>query len=221
MRIPQVDYRRLTFSGITTPQYRHLLLLLGWPVYFLLYFLTENLIPPESCHVIHCALDDRIPFCEWFLIPYVLWYGLVAVSLGWFALYNIQTFRNLQCYIMITQLIAMAVYILFPSRQELRPEVLPRENFLCAGVALLYRVDTNTGVFPSLHVAYSLGIASAWLREKEVSRWFRGFLVIFVITICLSTMFIKQHSALDVLAALPVCAAAEMLTFAGKRIPES
>lgn len=221
MRVPQVNYRRLTLTNITSPTYRHLLLLLGWPVYFALYFLTENLIPPESCHVIHCAVDDHIPFCEWFLIPYVLWYGLVAVSLGWFALYHVKTFRNLQCYIIITQLIAMAVYILFPSRQELRPEVLPRENFLCAGVALLYRVDTPTGVCPSLHVAYSLGIASAWLRERSVKGSIKGFIVLFVITICLSTLFIKQHSALDVLAALPVCAAAEALTFMRKKHPEA
>ena len=62
MKQPVVDYRKLRLSNITSPEYRHLLLLLGWVVYFAFYFLTENLIPAEKCHVMHCFLDDLIPF---------------------------------------------------------------------------------------------------------------------------------------------------------------
>ena len=154
-----------------------------------------------------------IPFCEWFLIPYVLWYGLIAFSLGYFALYNIDSFKKLSKYIFITQMVAMAIYILFPSRQDLRPEVFPRENFLTWCIGLIYSFDTSTGVCPSLHVAYSLGIASVWLREKGVKVIWKVLLVVLVILICLSTMFIKQHSAMDFFAALPVCALAEILVF--------
>ena len=42
----------------------------------------------------------------------------------------------------------MAVYIIFPNRQDLRPLVFPRDNLLTKGVALLYSVDTNTNVCP-------------------------------------------------------------------------
>ena len=45
MKQPVVDYRKLRLSNITSPEYKHLLLLLGWVVYFAFYFLTENLIP--------------------------------------------------------------------------------------------------------------------------------------------------------------------------------
>lgn len=45
MKKPVVDYRKLRLSNIRTPEYSHLLLLLGWVGYFLLYFLTENFIP--------------------------------------------------------------------------------------------------------------------------------------------------------------------------------
>ena len=37
--------------------------------------------------------------------------------------------------------------------------------------------------------------------------------VIAVILICLSTMFIKQHSAVDFFAALPVCLLAEIIVY--------
>ena len=213
MKKPVVDYRAFRLSKLNNPQFSHLKLLLGWVVYFALYFLTENLIPAERCIPVHCAMDDLIPFCELFLIPYVFWYGLIVFSLGYFALYSIDSFKNLQKYIMITQLVAMIVYILIPNRQDLRPEIFPRDNFLTDIIALLYAFDTNTGVCPSLHCAYSIGIASVWLREKSAGVGMKLFVVAAVLLICASTMFIKQHSAVDFFAALPVCLLAEIVLF--------
>lgn len=212
MRPPMVDYRQFRLSKLNTPQFSYLKLLLTWLIYFSLYFITENLIPAENCTPIHIFLDDLIPFCEWFIIPYVFWYGLIVFSLGYFLLYDVDSFRRLQIYIFTTQMIAMAIYILYPSRQDLRPEVFPRENILTGIIGFLYRFDTNTGVLPSLHVAYSMGIMSTWLRRKTTPLWGRIFVVVAVILICLSTMFIKQHSAADFFAALPVCLVAEIVS---------
>lgn len=217
MRKPQVDYRDFRFSKLRDPQYSHLLLLLGWVGYFLLYFLTENLIPESSCHLIHCWLDDQIPFCETFVLAYVFWYLLIVISLGYFMLYNVENFRGLQTYIIVTQVVAMICYILYPSRQDLRPEVFPRDNLLTALIGLIYSFDTPTGVCPSLHVAYSIGIASAWLKENSVGQIWKAFVIVAVVLICLSTMFIKQHSALDAFAAIPVCVLAEWIAFGRKK----
>lgn len=216
MRKPEVDYRSFRLRKINDPQFAHLKLLLGWIVYFILYFLTENLIPAEKCTPVHMWLDDIIPFCEWFVIPYVFWYALIVISLGYFLLYNVDSFKRLQTFIIITQVIAMAIYIIFPSRQDLRPAEFPRDNFLTQCVALIYSADTNTGVCPSLHVAYSIGIASVWLKEKGVSRWWKMFVLVAVILICLATMFIKQHSAVDFFAAIPVCLIAEGFVYRDK-----
>lgn len=212
MRAPMVDYRRFRLKKLNTPEFSHLKLLLTWLVYFALYFLTENLIPAERCTSIHIFLDDLIPFCEWFIIPYVFWYGLIVFSLGYFLLYDVDSFRRLQIYIFTTQMIAMAIYILFPSRQDLRPESFANDNIATRIIGYLYSLDTNTGVLPSLHVAYSLGIMSTWLRRKSTPVWGRIFVVVAVVLICLSTMFIKQHSAADFFAALPVCLVAEIIS---------
>ncbi len=213
MKKPVVDYRTFRLSKLREPQFSHLLWLLGWVGYFILYFLTENLIPPEKCYPVKCKLDDMIPFDEVFVIPYVFWYVLIVISLLYFALYNTKSFANLSKYIIVTQVIAMTIYILFPTRQDLRPSPYPRDNFLTDCVAFIQAFDTPTGVCPSLHVAYSMGIASVWLREKDAYRWWKVFVVISVIFICLSTMYIKQHSAVDFFAALPVCIIAELLVF--------
>lgn len=216
MKTPVISYRELRLSNITSPKYRHLLLLSGWLVYFTLYFLTENLIPAEICTPVHCWIDDVIPFCEYFIIPYFGWYFLIVISLGHYLLYDVDQFKSLQIYIMITQGLAMLCYIFFPTRQDLRPESFANENVFTWLVGILYAGDTNTGVCPSLHVAYSLGIASTWLKDRQASWKVKTFVVVFVIFVCLSTMFLKQHSAVDFFAAIPVCILAELAVFGRK-----
>ena len=213
MRKPVVDYRKFRFSKLNDPEFSHLKLLGGWIVYFIFYYLTENFIPYSSCHLIHSRLDDLIPFNEFFFIPYCFWYLLIVISLGYFALYNVENFRNLQKFIIITQVVAMTVYIVYPSIQDLRPTEFARDNFFTHLAAYIYQFDTPTGVCPSLHVAYSLGIGSCWLKEKQAGKLWKAFVVFSVILISVSTMFVKQHSAIDVLCALPVGLLAEALVF--------
>ena len=68
-------------------KYKHGLLLL----YFLIYlpwfgYLEENVT--THFHVIHVALDDKIPFCEYFIIPYMLWFAYVAWGVAYFFFKN-------------------------------------------------------------------------------------------------------------------------------------
>ncbi|MBE5807928.1 MAG: phosphatidic acid phosphatase [Clostridiales bacterium] len=218
MKRPVVDYRELRPSTLNEPRYSHLKLLAGWIVYFALYFLTENLIPYKNCHVIHCALDDVIPFNEFFLLFYCYWYGLIVYSLLWFLLYDIRAFKRLQIYIMITQAVAMIAYISWPSVQHLRPEAFTRDNLLTKLMTLIYAFDTPTGVCPSLHVAYSVAIASVWCHQRDVTAHRKAFMVASAVLISISTAFVKQHSVVDIFAALPVCALGEYLVFGDTKV---
>ena len=213
MKKPVVDYRAFRFSRLSEPRFSHLKLLGGWIVYFILYFVTENLIPLEKCHVIHSRLDDLIPFNEVFAVFYCYWYALIVFSLLWFLLYDVKSFKHLQVFIIITQIVAMTVYILYPNVQYLRPEVMPRDNFLCRVMAFIYSFDTPSGVLPSLHVAYSMGIASVWCKCRDASKVWKAAVVLSAIIISISTTFVKQHSALDVFAALPVGLIAEHILY--------
>ena len=107
----------------------------------------------------------------------------------------------------------MTAYIFYPSIQLLRPETFPRDNLLTRLMAFIYTVDTPTGVCPSLHVAYSVGIASTWCKARSVPRWSKPVVVALAILISIATTFVKQHSVVDILAALPVCVLAELLVF--------
>ena len=213
MKKKPVDYSGFSLRRLNEPRFSHIKLLGGWIFYFTMYFITENLIPPEKCHPIHCALDDLIPFNEFFAIFYVAWYLLVFGALAYTLFFDPPKFRKLQTFIIVTQVIAMACYVIYPSRQDLRPEVFERNNVLTDLMRFIYSFDTNTGVCPSLHVAYSMGILSVALKDRELAPGWKALLVFVVAMICLAVCFVKQHSALDVFWAIPVCLIAEWVTY--------
>lgn len=67
-----VDYRAFRFHKLNTPEFRHLKYLLFWPVYGLLFLTVERLWIRDSYYPMHCALDDRIPFCVFFDSLFIL-----------------------------------------------------------------------------------------------------------------------------------------------------
>ena len=113
--------------------------------------------------------------------------------------------------------ISTCVYVLYPSCQNLRPEVYPRENLLTDLVKILHVSDTNTNVFPSEHAIGSAAIFLAALRSKKLRAPLPlTLLTVFSVLTFLSTVFLKQHSVLDLIAALPVCAIAYFAAYRRK-----
>ena len=123
LRPPVIDYRRLRLHNLCTPEFRHVLLLLYWPAYLLSFVLIERLVPAAHHATVWCPLDDLIPFCEWFIFPYMSWH----VSLLWMSLYtlayDIGAFRRFMWNLILTTAIAVAVYIIWPNEQLLRPDL--------------------------------------------------------------------------------------------------
>lgn len=215
MRDPVRDYRALRPSNLASKEYRHLLWLLGWVGYFALYFLTENLIPESVCHSVARPIDYKIPYCEWFVLAYVGWYVLIVWSLWYFMMYDVQYFKGLQQFIIVTQVVAMICYIVYPTTTgDLRQMCdVDRSNFATWLIGIIQGADTPTGVCPSLHVAYSAGIASTWLKDTRSSKWTRLFVVIACLIICSSVVFVKQHAFIDILWAIPLSLLAEAVVY--------
>lgn len=212
-----VDYRKLHIRNLNSEEFRHVKLLLFWPFFGLLFLFVERFYPVESYYEMHCALDDKIPFCEWFLIPYLFWFVYLAGMHLYTLLYDVEAFRCLMKYIMITYSAAILIYLVFPTCQELRPVAFERENIMTAFVKSFYAFDTNTNVCPSIHVIGSLAVMETALHAKSISsrKWKAAFVAIAVL-ICISTVFMKQHSVLDMIAAMPICMLAHGICF-GKR----
>ena len=56
------EYLSLRPGDLKREEYRHVLLLLYWPVYLLAFLIIERFVG-GGYHTIRCALDDAIPFC--------------------------------------------------------------------------------------------------------------------------------------------------------------
>lgn len=208
------DYRNFRFSEINEPQYRHLKWLLFWPVFGLRYLFVENLNPADTYTVIHCSLDDRIPFCEVFLIFYVLWYVTIIGIHLYTLLFDLEAYKSYSKFLLISISISTTIFLVFPNCQELRPETFPRDNILTKLVGMIYRCDTNTNVFPSEHAIGAFGVLAAVIHTKRLRKpKIIAVTVVLTVLVAMSTVFLKQHSVLDVLAAIPVSAIAYWFSF--------
>lgn len=202
------DYRQFRLRKLNTPEFSHIKLLLFWPVFGLAFLALERFRPHAAYHVMHCALDDAIPFSEWALIPYLLWFVYLIGALAYTFFQDVPAFRRMMRFVIVTYTAATVVYFIYPTQQLLRPEAFARDNALTRAVAWFYTFDTNTNVCPSLHV---IGSAAALFALRDGPRlrkraWWQAASVLLALCISLSTVFMKQHSILDVLCALPVCA---------------
>jgi membrane-associated phospholipid phosphatase len=192
---------------------RYLLYLLPFLLSLFIFLLCEVFISEDVCHEMYSPLDDLIPFAEGFVVFYVLWYFMIIGSLIWFGMYSRESFRDLLMFMTLCQLVAIVIFIIYPNKQTLRPEVLPRANGFSALVGLIHSVDTNTNVCPSLHVAYSFAMASVWAKERRASLTFKWVMGVTCLMVCLSTVFIKQHSVVDVFVSLVMCMLIEMIIY--------
>lgn len=194
MRLPH-PLRRLPWRDL---QYA-----LWLPLYLLLFLILERM-PMDRYWATQLPLDAHIPFCEWFVIPYCLWYPFLVITGLYLLRRDRAAFRRYMLFLGTTFLLSAAIWLLVPNGQDLRPAVFPRENPLTALTAGLYRIDTNTNVFPSVHVLGSVGAALAVrdCRALKRKKLLRTGAVLLAAAICISTVFIKQHSVLDVVGGL-------------------
>lgn len=185
-------------------KYKHMILALYFPIYMLWFVWLEQ---RESVNylMIHCSLDNLIPFCELFVIPYFLWFAYVASVLLFLFTQtkHLGDFYRYAATLMLGMTTCLIIYTLLPNAQPLRPAAFPRDNALTRFVAGLYRGDTPTNVCPSIHVYNSLATHAALARSRYFhdKRGVKTASLILCILICMSTVFLKQHSIIDVICA--------------------
>ncbi|HIW22142.1 MAG TPA: phosphatase PAP2 family protein [Candidatus Dorea intestinavium] len=154
-------------------------------------------------YLIHSPLDNYIPFVEYFIIPYLLWFAFVAVMLLYFFFKDKKEFYQLIIFLFTGMTIFLIISTIFPNGLNLRPTTFARDNVFVDMVKRLYKTDTPTNVLPSIHVFNTLGIAIAVKRSKHLKKHKVTKAIIYLLStlIILATMFLKQHSVTDVVAA--------------------
>lgn len=173
-------------------------LLVAFGVLNIGYFLVQRLREPVV--IVHTPLDDWIPFCEWFAIPYVIWYAYVFFAIVYFFFRERDTLCKMASMIVAGMSVCVLIFLICPNGIDFRPESFPRDNLLTDLVRLLYSNDQPENVFPSIHVLNSLAVHMAVHHSKTLRehRWVEWTSLFLVILISLSTVFIKQHSVVDI-----------------------
>lgn len=199
------DYSKFSLRKIGSPEFSHLKLLMFWPFFGVAFLFAERFYRVKSYYPMHCFIDDMIPFCEFFLIPYLFWFVFLIGMHIYTLLYDVDTFEKMMKYIIITYSAAIIIYFIFPTCQQLRPEVFERSNIFTEFLKGFYVFDTNTNVCPSIHVIGSFAVMfAAWNAKGLEAPGYKIAFDVMALLICLSTVFLKQHSILDVFAALPI-----------------
>lgn len=173
---------------------------LFYMVFYLLSFVVLEHIVTEPKYVIHCALDDKIPFVPFFVIPYFLWYIVLAGSLLYFVRQeDTKHFLNLCLVCFGGMTFALFIYLILPNGVNLRTE-LPNDGILCKLMSLIYAADTSTNVCPSIHVSSTSAISLAIWKDENLrqKKWLQVCNWVIGTSICISTVFVHQHSVIDV-----------------------
>lgn len=176
-------------------------------IYMIFYFVTFALIEHwNRLHyiVIHTAVDDMIPFCEFFIIPYLLWFVYVCGFTLYMLVNDEDSYHEVCTFLVIGMTTFLAVSMVFPNILFLRPETVSGNNICSYLCERLYAIDTPTNVTPSIHVYNSLCVMIAvWRTNAGKMRpvAVKIFMTALGFSIILATMFLKQHSFSDVIIA--------------------
>ena len=189
--------------------------ILGYGFIYLPWFMYLERTVTSHYHVMHSALDDLIPFNEYFIIPYFLWFAYVALTIGFFFFVNKEDYYRLCTFLFTGMTLSLLICTLFPNGTDFRPLLDPDKNVFTGMVAALYKTDTCTNVFPSIHVYNSIGTHIAIMKSESLRkhRWVRVSSFVLMVSICMATVFLKQHSVIDVVGAVLMCGAVYPLAY--------
>lgn len=180
-------------------------LIVFWLIYGALFILAEHFITMSTpgIHIMDVSLDEKIPFIEHFIYPYLLWFPfIVAVNL---TMPFVSTAREFKQFfgLLLVSIGVLCFYFIYPNAQTLRPEGIP-DNISGMLIARIEKTDNPANVFPSLHVYISFLLAATvcnteWFRQFK---WCAPVSIAIAAVISASTVFVKQHSITDVFGGL-------------------
>ena len=141
-------------------KYRHGLVIAVYSIIYILLFSYLEHRPVHSYHIVHTVFDDWIPFCEFFIVPYMLWFPYMILAVIYFIFFNKNKheYYQLAFNLMMGMTVFLIVSYVYPNAQHIRPTEFPRDNIFTDIVKWLYSTDTPTNILPSIHVFNSLAI---------------------------------------------------------------
>lgn len=159
-------------------------------------------------------IDQRIPFCKYFIVFYVTYYFLPQILLWFVSFSDKKKYWHAFLSIITCTFISFIVYCCFNVQMIREPgyptgirfgEISSVSTFFDYWINWLYKIDpTAMNCFPSMHAVVGtaiviLGTYIPKYDKMKIPAWFRAFTIISGTGCVLSTLFIKQHYLIDVI----------------------
>ncbi len=145
-------------------------------------------------------VDKLIPFNKFFILPYISWYIFIAIFASILCIVDKGRYLKLLITLNIGMITCYIIYYFYPTYVP-RP-MITGTDFFSNLVLNLYSADNPYNCFPSIHVLNSVLIALYIHESEKVCKATKIICIITAVFIILSTMFIKQHYFVDVLAGI-------------------
>ena len=164
-------------------------------ILWLIYLFTNYFNAERAAFNFWISLDNLIPFIPGFVIFYLLYFPLVLFQ--FFIIKKEKDFINVAKANIFVIIISNIIFLLLPTK-IIRPELIVND-FSGFILSLIYLIDNNVNLFPSLHVSMSLLAFLNIIKFKKNLKF--TVLATFILT-TLSTLFIKQHYVIDIIGGL-------------------
>lgn len=182
------------------PKFARLPLLTVLLLNFAVYYITKIVTVNEQHFDLTIPLDREIPFVPAFIIVYILAY------VQWVFSYLYHCTREKRICLQITatdclaKVICMLFFIFLPT-MIVRPEITDNDVFSFL-TKIIYTLDTPVNLFPSIHCLESWICFRGALLLKKVSKTYIVIQLVFTILVFTSTVFVKQHFFVDIIASI-------------------
>lgn len=180
----------------------------------LAFYLTRVFTSSAVHHDLSLGIDAEIPFLPVFILFYFaayLQWGLSFLA----AARDAEDRANSFFFAMtVSKVIAAAFFILLPTTMT-RPEVTGGGLF-SALVRFIYSVDSPDNLFPSIHCLESWICFRYSLKRSGRFGFWQVLHLVFTLGVFASTVLVKQHVAVDIIAGVAVAEASILLTSAMK-----
>ena len=183
------------------------------PLYMLCFMLIEK--RNQQVTIVSIGIDHKIPFLEIFIVPYLIWFPYIVGMFLIFFFKDKEEFIRMIKYLYMGMTLFIIISYLFPNGLDIRPAYFERDNIFVRLVQMIYCNDTSTNVVPSIHAYNSIVVMIAALKSEKVltKNWQKKTCCVISVLIVLSTVFVKQHSVLDVFAAMALAWAGYQLFY--------
>lgn len=201
---------------------KRLLILLYFIIYIICFYLVEHVFTDRHYIVLDTPIDHAIPFIPQFVLAYYFWFAYHVWGLLPAFLHEDSTeYYQITLALFSGMSVFIIVSFIFPNMQTLRPSHLGNDIF-SRMIAAIYAGDTPTNIIPSIHVYNSLVINTGIWRSSEAKKHhaLRGLSLFCCIMIILSTLFIKQHTIIDIIAAFAMYLIFRQIFFKNFKVPK-